>query len=614
MTIPKVPPQPVRRGPSVFKIVAGFITFIVCILIVGPLVITIPEVFSENGEPDFSAFGEVWNQAGLWEMLGNTIFLVVATSLIAVAIAAVFAWLNERTTARIGWLSETLPIIPMLVPSLAGTIGWILLAEPGPGLINNVLRVIGLTDTTSTEGGPLNIYSWSGLIFVSVLNLVPHAYLVIAAALRNVDPSLEEASRDAGASELRTLRRITLPAIGPAIASGALLVMVMSFALYSVPILIGTGAGIDVLAVRVVRLAVRVFPPELGQAFVLGLVMLLFIGTMAILQRRLSKAGHHATVGGKFGGGSKVDLGRVGGFLARFFMLFYPFLTAILPLIALFIVSLQPFWSAQINWSAMNFDAYERIFSGNGRELLAIRNSVTLALVGATIAILVAALIDVFREMSNKRWVNDAAFGITRLPGVVSNILIALAILATLAGPPFNLGGTLLILLIGYIVLYLPQASVSSESALAQIDRSLVEASRNSGASEFRTFFKVQLPLMIPGLTAGWVFLFVLMAGDLTGSVMLVSTRTPVIGTVTLDTFESGSYPIVAALSVVASVIPAIIVIAVLTLTRRMQERRGRGDGAVKRARKQRPAVDKSVTGLGAANVGSSVPDNTRTG
>lgn len=576
------------RGTSPFMVIGGLITFLVCILIIGPLVLMIPQVFAPNGELDLSAFVEVWNQPGLWPMLGNTLLLVFASTAFAVVIAACFAWLNERTNARMGWFSETLPIIPLLVPPLAGTIGWILLAEPGPGLINSFLRWTGLSSTTMAEGGPLDIYSWPGLIFVSTLFLVPHAYLVIAAALRNVDPSLEEASRVAGAGELRTLIRVTLPSIGPAIASGALLSLVMGFALYSVPVLIGTGANIDVLSVRIVRLAVRVFPPELGQAIVLGLVMLVFIGVAAVLQNRLAKAGHHATVTGKFGGGSKVDLGRTGTVLARVFMLAYPMLTSVLPLIALILVSLQPFWSANINWETLNFSAYERIFSGNGSQLRAIGNSVTLGLVGATIAIVIAALLDVYRDVQRRGWVSNLIFSVVRIPSVVSNIIIALAILASLAGPPFSLGGTLAILLIGYIVLYLPQASVSSDSALTQVDRSLVEASRVNGAAEGKTFWRVQLPLMMPGLTAGWVFLFVHMVGDITGSVMLVSTRTPVIGTVMLDTFESGSYPIVAALSVIASIVPAIIVIVVLTVSRHLQERTARGGSS--KAKRQRAA------------------------
>jgi iron(III) transport system permease protein len=87
-------------------------------------------------------------------------------------------------------------------------------------------------------------------------------------------------------------------------------------------------------------------------------------------------------------------------------------------------------------------------------------------------------------------------------------------------------------------------------------------------AVTLRTFRKVVLPLMRPGLTAGWVFVFVLMAGDVTMSVLLASTSTPVVGFVMVDLFQNGTYPLLAAMGVIITVVSGAVVVGMLTLSR----------------------------------------------
>lgn len=551
-------------GPTVvFRGVALLLVAGLSVLVVVPLVL-VGGAELVGGDP--SPFAEITEGGRAVAVLTTTLLAVLGSTLLATLLGTVFAWLNERTDANLGRVGDVLPILPLLVPPLAGAIGWVLLASPGPGFLN-----VGLRAVASAVGiqvgpeGPLDVFSWYGLVFVYVLYLVPHVYLTVSAALRNLDPSLEEASRISGAGALRTVWRVTLPAVAPAVAAGALLALVFGIALFSVPILIATPAGIDVLSVVIVRLMTYGFPPEVGQATAYGAIMVVLIGAALLTQAIVLKRGRQATIGGKATTSSRFALGRWRA-PARASMYLYLLATSVLPLLALVVVSLQPFWSASLNVSNWSLESYAEALS-TGNTGAAFRNSLLLGVVGASVAMLMAAVV-AFSSSRFSRPVARAVEGITTMPGAFSHVVLAVAFVGVFVGPPFELQGTLLLLFIGYLVVYLPQASVSASSAMGQIGNELVEASAVSGGSDFRTFRRVVLPLMTPGLTAGWVFVFVLMAGDVTMSVLLASTRTPVVGFVMIDLFGNGTYPLLAAMGVIISVASSAVVISALALSR----------------------------------------------
>jgi iron(III) transport system permease protein len=567
---PDDPPGPLRTrllstgsSPTAgFRIGALVLAAILAVLVIVPLgLVIVQEIFGAQVSP----FVQIWEDGRLVRVMRTTLLVVLGSTVLATAIGAGFAWLNERTDASLGKASSILPIIPLLVPPLAGAIGWILLASTGPGYLNVAIRTAaGWFGVDMGVNGPLNIFSWYGLVFLYVLYLVPHVYLTTAAALRNLDPSLEEASRMSGGGAFRTLTRVTLPAIAPAIASGAMLALIFGVAMFSVPFLIGTPAGIEVLPVTIVNLMAATFPPQTGQAVAFGVVLMAFIGIALTAQARLVKAGRQATIGGKASRQSRVALGGW-RWPCRAVMVVYLVCTSLLPLLALIVVSLSPFWSAQIQPETFSLENYKAATTSTIG--LAFRNSVLLGAVGATVTMLIAAII-VFASRRLNRTVSQSIRTVTKLPAAFSGVVMGVAFIAVFVGPPFNLQGTLVLLLIGYVVTLLPEASLSAEAAMSQIGRDAVEASASCGGSDMRTFRKIALPLMGPGLTAGWVFVFVLMAGEVTMSVLLASTATPVVGFVMIDLFDNGTYPLLAAMGVIITAVSATVVLSVLGYSR----------------------------------------------
>jgi iron(III) transport system permease protein len=136
-----------------------------------------------------------------------------------------------------------------------------------------------------------------------------------------------------------------------------------------------------------------------------------------------------------------------------------------------------------------------------------------------------------------------------------------------------NLSGTWLLLLLAYLVIFMPQAMRSAAVAVEQVGRELIEASQIFKASPARSFRRVMLPLMMPGLAAGWVILFVQMSGELTASALLAKTSNPVVGQVLLDLWQNGSFPEIAALALTMTVINATVVAIAFRLVRRVQSR-----------------------------------------
>ncbi|MBS7700745.1 MULTISPECIES: iron ABC transporter permease [unclassified Chelatococcus] len=502
---------------------------------------------------------------GFMPVLVNTLVVVGLSGTLALVVGATFAWLNERTDASTGWIGGLLPLVPLLVPQIAGVAGWVMLLAPQAGIVNGLLRdglaFIGLPMRT----GPVNIYSFGGFVAIMALYMVPYVYLTVSAALQNLDPHLEEASRLCRAGAFTTLRRVTLPAIRPALMASVLLLIMMGFAIFSVPVVIGSGAHIELLSVKIYRL-IYTYPPRTDLAILLGLFLTFVVQSALLLQAWVASLNRAATIGGK---GLRAATTKLGPwrFVARAVMIIYLLAAAVLPVVGLAIVSLQPFWSARINFSVLDFQNYVTVLVENDITRRALFNSVVLGIVGGTIGMLIAAIL-VVTAKSERRWFGRAVDVITATPAGIPHVVIGVGFVLCFSSGWLNLSGGFLILILAYLVMNMPQAMRSAAAAVDQVGRELLEASQVFRASQGRTFRRILLPLMLPSLGAGWIILFVQMSGELTASALLAGTTNPVVGQVILDFWQNGSFPQIAALAMTMTLINAVVVVAALRLAR----------------------------------------------
>ncbi|MES1248093.1 MAG: ABC transporter permease subunit [Actinomycetota bacterium] len=557
--------QSPRRGLPVFRPVGWLITLAVCLAVAYPVGHVVAKIFEYDG-PHWRLAQIARDAVGHDALvaLGNTAAVVAAAGGGAFVVGVVLAFINERTDARLGWAADILPVLPMLVPPVAGAIGWVFLASPVSGFLNSAIRSVLNHVGVHLTQGPLHIYTWPGLIFVYMLYLTPFVYLPISAALRTLESSLEEAARVSGAGPWETMRRVTIPSLRPAVGAALLYVVGNGFAMFTVPIVIGTQAGISILPVKIVN-AMTSYPQDLSRALGLGVWVVVIVGAAWWLQTRLASVGRHATIGGKGAGSTRVRLG-FWKWPARLAMLLYLLATSVLPFLALLVVSLQPFWNPTILWHTLGLGNFRRMIH-DSQLGVGLKNSVFLGLTTATITILLTAVV-ISIVQSRRSRVGRLADGVMKLPLVVPHVVFAVALVLAFAGAPFHWSGTFFILGLGYLILYLPQAAVQSAAAFAQVGAPLREAAAVAGAGPGRIFRSVLLPLMTPQLAAGWALLFVLMAGDVTASVMLAGSKTPVVGFVIVNEWETGTFAGIAALSVIIAAVSSVIVLTVLRFSR----------------------------------------------
>jgi iron(III) transport system permease protein len=555
-----------RRRPSPFQVLSIGLALVLAACVLYPLIRVLLATFVVHGSIDLHPFAQAFSDQGVPRLLFNTVAITLPAGFLALTIGFLFAWLNERTDARVGGLTDVFPLLPFFLPPIAGAIGWVYLLDPTAGFANSVirgaLRAVGL----HISHGPVNIYSWGGLIFVYTLYLVPFAYLMLSTGLRNLDPSLEEQARVCGSGKLRTFVRVTLPALKPSLGAAALLMIVFGFSLFSVPLIIGTGANIQVLSVRIVDLMTASFPPNTGAATALGLLMVVITGSVWYAQTRIVGTGRFATIGGKSHGRARHRIGAW-KWPARAALFGYVFVAAVLPIIALLLVALNGYWTTHISWSTLNLKSFQLTLDDVATQH-AFVNSVKLAIAGSIIGILVSAVIAVGVGQSKARGAKVLS-GIIKLPAAISPIIFAIGFILALAGPPFSLGGTLVILLIAFVVVFLPWASVAADAAAAQVGSELVEASRTSGAGGLKTLVRINLPLMLPGLVAGAALLFVLMMGDIDISIMLAGYPNETVGFQILSIFDNTSWTELAALAIMLTTISTVVVTTAFVATRR---------------------------------------------
>ncbi|MFC9768422.1 ABC transporter permease [Rhodococcus jostii] len=555
------------KAPNSFNLVAILIATALIVIVCVPLMNVVVDMFWQNGTLSFGAIRRTLAIPDLGKLILNTVIVVVASSLMAVLIGTLIAWANERTDARMGILNDVLPYLPFLLPPIAGAVGWTMLLSPKAGLINAWLRdgleLVGI----HLDSGPFDINTWYGLVMVYTIYAVPYVYMNVSAAMTTFDSSLEEASRLSGASYLTTLRRVTIPALAPSIGAGFLLCTWFGFGMFSIAAIIGTPAHIDVIAVRIVQLLTFSYPPEEDLALGLSAIVMVFVGISYFVQYRILKTSRFSSMGGK---SSTHKITRLGKWrpIVRGVVLLYVTLSTVLPMAGLFLVALNGYWTPKIQWDSLGFEAFHTALFADPKTQQAFTNSLGLGLVGGLIGISAAAIVSIYIAQRRNRstQILDAAI---KLPSSISHMVIAVGILLLLGGAPFHLGGTWLILLLGYLAIYLPQASIASDAAVAVVGRELAEASRVSGGRDWSTFLRIYAPLMLPGLVGGWALLFIRIVGDLTASAILSGTNNVVLGFRILEVFNGGSYATLAALSAVLVLVTGTVLLLVIWTSKR---------------------------------------------
>jgi iron(III) transport system permease protein len=513
------------------------------LLVVYPVVFIVAESLN-TGEPgvfppESASFANFRAMADDFGIIGNTLMVAGAATVLAVVLGFVLAWILTRTNVPGRGRLERLMELPYYMTPLVGAMAWGILAAPKTGLMNQLWRVLG-------GGGDLfDIYSPAGIAWVMALFEGTVAFVMISAAMKSMDPSLEESARVLGAGKLRVAWTVTLPLVAPGVLSAAIFVFAEMLGAFAAAFVLGI-PGRFVVVTTAIWESTQIFPPEYGRAAALGLSLFAAMVVTLSIAKLVMRRGSYATISGKAFRPRVVDAGSM-KVLLLVVAWGYIALAVVLPLGALLLTSFQKFATVILSDSVFTLANYATALS-TGTLGAAFVNSLILGVSVATLGVPVIGVLTwiVYRSRLPGRGLVEY---VLMFPQAVPRLVFGLGLLWAWINIPIPIYGTLWLLGIAYFTVFLPLGLRTMAGVILQVDRSLEECARVCGASWAHQMRTVSLPLLRPGIAAAWLLVFIASIRELGASVFLMGPQSKVISPAIINAWLSSSSELSAAMA-----------------------------------------------------------------
>jgi iron(III) transport system permease protein len=494
------------------------------------------------------------------QILLNTLTVSVAATVMALVFGFVMAWILTRTNVPGRHLFEQLMAVPYYLTPLLGALAWSLLGAPESGFINQIWRALG------GNGHLIDINTAYGIAWVMALFEGSVAFVMIAAVMKSMDPALEEASQIMGASRLRTMLRITLPLVVPGVLGAAIFVFAEMLGSFAAALVLGTPSRYYVITTAIYQL-VQQYPPKIQIAAAMGVSLFAVMFFMLFLYRRIVMAGSYVTITGKAFRPRVADIGALRYVLLGVCLL-YLFAAVGLPLITLLYASLQKIavaFPAAGNWTLENF----RVAVTMNAVRSALANSLLLGFGTATIGVVLMGLLAwlIYRSRLPASGLIEY---VVMFPQAVPRLVFAFGLMWAWVVFPIPIYGTLWLLLIAYLTVFLPLGVRTIAGVMLQIDKSLEECAQMCGASWGFRVRTVTIPLLVPGLVAAWLLLFIASVRELGASILLMGPHSKVITPSIVESWFGTSSELTAALALIQTLVVAVAMIVLVAVTRRV--------------------------------------------
>jgi len=550
-----------RRNPQLA--VVGVVGLIIAYLSLSPTLMLFYGSFRSSpfgvpGEFTLENYISAYSDPLTYRLLINSFIFAGFSALLATALATILAWISIRTNAPGRKFFELTAIVPNVFPPVMLAVSWTILLSPRTGLLNRLaMEIFGL------DAAPLDIYSMWGMIYVEALITTPLAFLMVSASLYSMDPSLEESARVAGSSNLQIAWRITLPIVRPALLASAMLNFVRAIESFDTPAIIALPARIEVFTTKIYREAIGAFPPNQNLAATYSVSLLLITLLFVYFYRSMTvKSERYVTVTGRGYRPMIIDLGKWRGFASAVAGLIL-ILIVVLPFLVLVYVSFITYVHVPgpKTWDLLTFEHYTFNLT-DSRTFEALKNSLFLAVGGATLCMILAAL-TAWVTTKSKTPGTAIIEGLSFIPWAFPGTALAIGLLWTYVYVPLPIYGTLWILLIGYITRFLPYGLRTMTSTIVQLHDDMQQASMACGAGFMTTFRRILLPLLRPGFVAGWIILATIYLREFSTSVFLYSPGSEPIGPLLYNFYVDGNLGPMCSMAMIVSVVcMSLIVIA----------------------------------------------------
>lgn len=488
-----------------------------------------------------------YGRADIGEVIWTTVQLALASVTIAMVLGTLLAFATSRLPQRFSFL-RMVPVLPIVMPAIANVVGWAFLLSPGPGYLNAAMR--HLPWWSDLDSGPVDVYSATWIIILTGFGLTSFVYLFVSAGMAAISAEHLEAAQTSGSSTIGVFVRVVLPLLRPSLIYGAGVALLLGLGQFTGPLLLGANTGVEVLTTEMYR-RVSESPADFAAAAAAG-SPLVVLGLLVVLAQKLLLGDQTRFV---THGGKAFKSTPTRSWWAVSMVVTYGVVALLLPLVGLVLVALSPYWSASLSWRLFTLDNFRTLFATPD-----ILDAVVTSIVAASIAVVFCvpigfAIANLLVRGRRHRVLRLVADLVAALPLGIPAVIFGVGFLLTYTQPPLILYGTRTVIVLVYIVLMIPFATRLQMTAMLALGETYMEASATSGANAWTTNLRIVLPLMRPAILSAVALMFILLTHEFAASLLVRSPTTQVMGTRLFDLWGNGSYPLVAAMAIVMTVV-----------------------------------------------------------
>ena len=550
-------------------VVGGGVALLAAACVLYPVYFLLQAAF-DVGDPDvrpptaygFDNFAALPNYS---KIMFNTLGVAFAATIMALVFGFLTAWILNRTDVPYRRTLEQAMAVPYYVTPLLGAFAWSLLGSPESGFISQIWRGLGGSDALIDITTPFGI-AWVMALFEGAV-----AFVMIGAVMKSMDPSLEEASQVIGGGRWRTMLRITLPLVAPGVLGAAIYVFAEMLGSFSAALVLGTPSRFYVLTTAIYQL-VSQYPPRMSLAAAMGVSLFAVMFAMMYFYRRLMARGSYVTVSGKAFRPRVMQVGRLRWVLFGV-CVSYVVLAVVLPILTLFYASVQKLAVAFPRLADLTFEHYREAMSMNAVRS-AMGNSLLLGLGTATIGVFVTFMLAwiIHRSKLPGRGVLEY---VVMFPQAVPRLVFAFGMMWAWLVFPLPIYGTLWLLLIAYVTVFLPLGVRTISGVMVQLDKSLDECGQVCGASWGYRMRTITMPLLRPGLLAAWLLLFIASVRELGASILLMGPQSKVLTPSIVEAWFASGSELTAAMALIQTAVIGLAMAVFTILTRRASQHKG---------------------------------------
>ena len=517
----------IKHRLNLENLIYAILFILLVIFVLYPVILIFIRSFYVNDSFTFLNYKSTFLDKNTYKAIKNTFFVSILVLFLTWIIGGSLAYIKVKTRYKYKKLIDLFVFMTFTIPAYILAVTWILGLSRG-GYLSRILKLINKESVYD-----FNAYSLLATSIVLAVHMYPIVYYGVSNAFKLTGNNLEQSAKVSGLSRIAIIKNITVPLVIPAFISTGILVISRSISNYGVTSLLAVPSGFDLLATRVFS---SMSDLDLGvvavqSVLIIAISFLLFFSSSLLIKNK------HFYIKEFVEEEKENDKKSI---MLNIFLIVFFLITFFLPFLIIIVSSFFKRWGLSFKLENLTFNNYKILFGKNKILIEPLINSIKIGLLGGLLSTFLASLI-VFISKTNKCAKNSLLLYISLIPIAVPNIVLAIAAMFAWINPPLKLYGTFYILLITYVILFLPISIKQIDGASKNIDKSLDEVSRTMGINIMKRYFTLFLPQIKDSLYISFIMCFLIALKEIPISLMLYSVGNKTLG-VMMFTIQTNSY------------------------------------------------------------------------